>query len=255
MNPWASNTIKIMVDPISMIFQPLGKQWGLFSKTSILFGCKRPQNHGRHREPVFNLRFLPLMSSELRFRERVGRSGTNHWGTYLVVSIYEPHEVARHSGCNTFCSSLDDLFVKSPSTTPSPCSIFLFFGHSPPVGHRSHELFKKQMLTFLKEPQVENRGLVRVLNEMILLSYDGVHLKPSGITLSSSSKLAQSDPLALLQPALERLISVELSLKPPFLIPFSILFAALRQFCWPAITWRVDRLFNCSTYTYREGRL
>ena len=81
------------------------------------------------------------------------------------------------------------------------------------------------MLTFLKERQVQNRGLVRVLNEMILLTYDVLHLGPSGITLSSSSKLAQSDPLALLQPALERLISVELSLKPPFLIPFSILFA------------------------------
>ncbi len=45
------------------------------------------------------------------------------------------------------------------------------------------------LLTFLKHRQVENRELIKILNEMILLTCDVLHLGRGNIQISSTPEL------------------------------------------------------------------
>ncbi len=80
--------------------------------------------------------------------------------------------------------SFGDLYVRSHKFRP--LIAYWQFGHPPP---RSQINVAIELLLFLKNRQVENLELKKILNEMILLTYDVLHLAQGNLHIPSAPEL------------------------------------------------------------------
>ena len=80
--------------------------------------------------------------------------------------------------------SFGDLYVRSHKFRP--LIAYWQFGHPPP---RSQINVAIELLLFLKNRQVENLELKKILNEMILLTYDVLHLAQGNSHIPSTPEL------------------------------------------------------------------
>ena len=80
--------------------------------------------------------------------------------------------------------SFGDLYVRSHKFRP--LIAYWQFGHPPP---RSQINVAIELLLFLKNRQVENLELKKTLNEMILLTYDVLHLAQGNSHIPSTPEL------------------------------------------------------------------